>query len=167
LKELFTVRGAGTLIKRGTAIQRRDSYAELDLGRLRQLLESSFQRALDPDFFERAPLAIYFEASYRGALIVHHERPAPYLTKFAVEPEAQGEGIGNDLWQAMLRDFPRLFWRGRPDNPINSWYQSVCDGMLRLPRWQLFWRGIEPAQIAEIAARADALPSDFGGQREA
>ena len=98
---------------------------------------------------------------YRGAAIVHDEGPAPYLTKFAVEPEAQGEGIGNDLWQAMQSDFPSLFWRARPENPINSWYQSVCDGMVRLPRWTVFFRGIEPGKIPAIVARANELPSDF------
>jgi acetylglutamate kinase len=166
LKELFTVKGAGTLIKPGTAVERRDSYAEADVGKLTALLESSFGRALEPTFFERSPLAIYFESSYRGAAIVLDEAPAPYLSKFAVEPEAQGEGIGNDLWQAILRDFPRLFWRGRAHNPINSWYQSVCDGMVRLPAWNVFWRGIEPSDISAVIARAEALPSDFAAIKE-
>lgn len=161
LKELFTVKGAGTLIKRGTEIQRRASYAETDVPRLTQLLEQSFGRALDAGFFQRGPLRIYLETGYRGAAIVHDGGPAPYLTKFAVEPEAQGEGIGNDLWQAMQSDFPSLFWRARPENPINSWYQSVCDGMVRLPRWTVFFRGIDAGKIPAILERADELPSDF------
>lgn len=167
LKELFTVKGAGTLIKPGTAVERRDSYAETDVAKLTQLLESSFGRALEPAFFERPPLAVYFEFSYRGAAILLDGAPAPYLSKFAVEPEAQGEGIGNDLWQAMLRDFPRMFWRGRPDNPINSWYQSICDGMVRLPRWNVYWRGIDASDISAVIARAETLPPDFAAGREA
>lgn len=166
LKELFTVKGAGTLIKPGTAVERRDSYGETDVTRLSALLESSFGRSLDPAFFERPPLAVYFESSYRGAAILHDHAPAPYLSKFAVEPEAQGEGIGNDLWQAMLRDFPRLFWRGRPDNPITPWYQSVCDGMVRLPGWNVYWRGIAPGDIATVIAQADSFPADFSATRE-
>lgn len=166
LKELFTVKGAGTLIKPGTAVERRDSYAEMDVGKLTSLLEASFGRTLEPAFFERPPLAVYFETSYRGAAILHDEAPAPYLSKFAVEPEAQGEGIGNDLWQAILRDFPRLFWRGRTDNPINSWYQSVCDGMVRLPAWNVFWRGIAPSDISAVIARAESLPPDFAPTRD-
>lgn len=161
LKELFTVKGAGTLIKRGTAIERRTSYADTDVARLSKLLEQSFGRSLDAGFFERPPLSIYLEAAYRGAAIVHDELPAPYLSKFAVDPEAQGEGIGNDLWQAMFRDFPKLFWRGRPDNPVNSWYQSVCDGMVRLPHWTVFFRGIEADRIPSVLDRANAIPSDF------
>ena len=166
LKELFTVKGAGTLIKPGTAVERRDSYAETDVTRLGALLEASFGRALEPSFFSRPPLAVYLESNYRGAAILLDEAPAPYLSKFAVEPEAQGEGIGNDLWQAMQRDFPRLFWRGRPENPVTPWYQSVCDGMVRLPNWNLFWRGIAPEQIPHLIAYVEALSPDFGAPRE-
>jgi acetylglutamate kinase len=161
LKELFTVRGAGTLIKPGTVIERRNSYEGVDTQRLGALLEASFGRQLVPDFFERPPLAVFFDPDYRGTAIVLDEGPAPYLSKFAVEPEAQGEGIGNDLWQAILREFPRLYWRGRRDNPINTWYQSVSDGMVRLGEWNVFWRGIELDAIPEIAARAEALAPDF------
>jgi hypothetical protein len=161
LKELFTVRGAGTLIKPGTVVERRNSYAEVDLSRLTALLESSFGRPLSALFFERPIAAVYFEPNYRGAAIVLDGGPAPYLTKFAVEPDAQGEGIGNDLWQAMQRDFPRLFWRGRPENPITPWYQSVCDGMVRLPNWNLYWRGIAPDKIPGLIAYVEALSPDF------
>jgi GNAT superfamily N-acetyltransferase len=161
LKELFTVKGAGTLIKAGTEILRRDSYAEVDTGRIRQLLEESFGRPLAPDFFERPPLAVYCEASYRGAAILHAKPPAPYLTKFAVMPEAQGEGIGHDLWHALERDFPRIFWRARPENPIAAWYQTECDGMLRRPGWNIYFRGLEPELIPELVVHAEGIPSDF------
>lgn len=161
LKELFTVRGAGTLIKRGSEIESRPNYSGDDVARLTELFERSFGRSLSLGFFERPPLRVYVEAGYRGAAILHPEEPAPYLSKFAVEPEAQGEGLGNDLWQAIGSDFPSFFWRARPDNPINSWYQTVCDGMVRLPRWTVFFRGIEPTKIAAAVARADELPPDF------
>ncbi len=51
LKELFTVKGAGTVVRRGTSITRAQSYAELDQARLRKLIESSFGRKLRPDLF--------------------------------------------------------------------------------------------------------------------
>ena len=161
LKELFTVKGAGTLIKIGSAVSKHRSYVNLDTDRLRRLLEASFGRALDRGFFERTPLAIYVEAEYRGAAVVAHGSPVPYLSKFAVEPEAQGEGMGRDLWQAISRDYPALYWRGRPDNPIASWYASVCDGMVRLPEWNVYWRGIETQKIPEVIEAARAHPADF------
>jgi len=161
LKELFTVKGAGTLIKIGSAVSKHRSYVNLDTDRLRRLLEASFGRALDRGFFERTPLAVYVEAEYRGAAVVAHGSPVPYLSKFAVEPEAQGEGMGRDLWQAISRDYPALYWRGRPDNPIASWYASVCDGMVRLPEWNVYWRGIETQKIPEVIEAARAHPADF------
>ena len=161
LKELFTVKGAGTLIKLGSAVSRHRSYVNLDTVRLRRLLEASFGRALDDKFFDRTPLAVYVEAEYRGAAVVAHGTPVPYLSKFAVEPEAQGEGMGRDLWQAISRDYPALYWRGRADNPIASWYDSVCDGMMRLPEWTVYWRGIESQRIPEVIEAARSHPADF------
>ena len=162
LKELFTVKGAGTLIKLGSSVARYRSYVNLDLARLRSLLETSFGRVLDGDFFERPPLAVYLETEYRGAAVLCHGAPAPYLSKFAVLPEAQGEGMGRDLWQAISRDYPAFYWRGRRDNPIASWYASVCDGMVRLPEWNVYWRGIEPPFIPEVIEAARSQPVDFG-----
>jgi hypothetical protein len=52
MKELFTVKGAGTLIKRGAPIVRHESFATLDVTRLRALVEASFGRSLLPDFFD-------------------------------------------------------------------------------------------------------------------
>jgi hypothetical protein len=161
LKELFTVKGAGTLIKLGSAVSRHRSYVNIDTERLRRLLEASFGRALDENFFDRTPLAVYVEADYRGAAVVAHGEPAPYLSKFAVEPEAQGEGMGRDLWQAISRDYPALYWRGRADNPIASWYASVCDGMMRLAEWNVYWRGIETQKIPEVIEAARSHPADF------
>jgi hypothetical protein len=161
LKELFTVKGAGTLIKLGSAVSRHRSYVQLDTERLRRLLEASFGRALDEKFFDRTPLAVYVEEEYRGAAVVAHGSPVPYLSKFAVEPEAQGEGMGRDLWQAISRDYPALYWRGRADNPIATWYASVCDGMMRLPEWNVYWRGIETQQIPDVIEAARSYPADF------
>jgi acetylglutamate synthase len=85
----------------------------------------------------------------------------PYLTKFAVERQAQGEGIGGELWSLLARDFPRFFWRSRAVNQINSWYAKQCDGFARAPEWHVFWRGIEPATIEPAIRYALGLPSDF------
>jgi hypothetical protein len=161
LKELFTVKGAGTLVKRGSAVERHTSYSTLDVQRLRQLLESSFGKELSPNFFDLPPLAVYIDASYRGAAIVHDAYPAPYLSKFAVQPEAQGEGIGRDIWEMLIRHHAELYWRSRADNPIASWYVSVCDGMVRRSAWQVYFRGLPVELIPEAVAQAEARGADF------
>ncbi|RYZ01902.1 MAG: hypothetical protein EOO73_33940 [Myxococcales bacterium] len=161
LKELFTVKGAGTLVKRGSAVERHTTYSTLDVPRLRQLLESSFGKELSPTFFDLPPLAVYIDSSYRGAAVVHDAYPAPYLSKFAVQPEAQGEGIGRDIWDALIRHHTELYWRSRADNPIASWYVSVCDGMVRRSAWQVYFRGIPVELIPEAVAQAEARGADF------
>jgi acetylglutamate kinase len=90
----------------------------------------------------------------------------PYLSKFAVEPEARGEGMGRDLWQAISRDYPALYWRSRPDNPIAAWYDSVCDGLVRSPEWTVYWRGIDTAMIPDVVETACAQPADFTAPME-
>jgi hypothetical protein len=161
LRELFTVKGAGTLIKTGTEILRRLTYADVDVERLQRLLESSFERRLVPGFFDRPPLAVYLEKDYRGAAIVEPGPIAPYLTKFAVEPFAQGDGLGQDLWQALIRDQTTLVWRCRPQNWVRKWYANLCDGLQRLPEWHVFWRGLAPDQVPLAVADAISRPRDL------
>jgi acetylglutamate kinase len=161
LRELFTVKGAGTLVKLGASITAYDRYESVDLERLRALLAGSFGRPLAGDFFGDPIARLYLEEGYRGAAIVRTTPLGAYLTKFAVEREAQGEGIGRDLWQLMTRDFPTLFWRARPHNPIGPFYLQECDGTSRHSTWHVFWRGLEPATIPQAIEYALAQPQDF------
>lgn len=161
LHELFTERGAGTLVKPGSNICRHAGYAEVDRVRLRALLEASFARPLSDSFFDAHPVTLYLEEAYRGAAVLTAGRGADFLTKFAVDPVARGEGIGRDLWQAMVREHPRLYWRARPDNPISAWYLGECDGMVRTETWQVFWRGVPPAEVTPLIDDALARSEDF------
>ena len=77
---------------------------------------------------------------------------APYLSKFAVDRQAQGEGIGSDLWSVLVRNHPTFFWRARPTNPITPWYAKQCDGLARFPEWHVFWRGL-PVETIKPAIR--------------
>ena len=150
MRELFTVKGAGTLLRRGAVIERRNSYDEVEVDRLRQLLASSFGRAPYERFFEKPVLRIYLEQNYRGAAILQTTPLGAYLTKFAVDREAQGEGIARELWDAFAADHPAVFWRARATNPINEWYTKLADGMARFPDWTVFWKGV-PYEHAPMA----------------
>ena len=88
---------------------------------------------------------------------------APYLSKFAVERTAQGEGLGSEIWSLVIRDFPIFYWRSRAENAITPWYAKNCDGMARFPEWHVFWRGLPPEQIAPAIGHALAMQSDFIG----
>ena len=159
MKELFTVKGAGTLVKRGTPVAaprrlrgaRRRAPRRARPGELRAHARArTFSRS------RRSRCSL--DAEYRGAAILHPAEPAPYLSKFAVLPEAQGEGIGYDLWQAITRDFPSFFWRTRHDNPVLTWYLGVADGMARTARWYVLWRGLEPVAHSRRHRRGRSAP---------
>ncbi len=113
------------------------------------------------EFFDQPVARTFVEEAYRGAAVVQQTGVVPYLTKFAVERTAQGEGLGGELWSLVTREFPQFFWRSRPDNPITAWYVKQCDGLLRLPDWHVFWRGL-PVETVDPAIRyALAAPRDF------
>jgi acetylglutamate synthase len=85
----------------------------------------------------------------------------PYLTKFAVDREAQGEGIGSDLWVRLVAEHPTFFWRARPWNPIDAWYLKQCDGLSRFPEWHVYWKNLPSEKIPEAIAFALAAPIDI------
>jgi acetylglutamate kinase len=161
LRELFTVKGAGTMLRRGAVIERRAGLAELDRARLEALIASSFGRPPVDAFFARPVSCVYLEESYRGAAVLIDTPLGAYLTKFAVEREAQGEGMGRDLWASMIADHPTVFWRARAENPIGTWYAKQCDGMMRFHEWHVFWRGLAPEKIPDTIAYALAAPVDI------
>jgi hypothetical protein len=161
LRELFTVTGAGTLIRRGSRIDAHASWEGLDQIRARTLFESAFGRPLRAGFFAAPALRIYLEEGYQGIAVVRATPVGPYLTKFAVDRQAQGEGIGTELWSLLTRDFPTFYWRSRPANPITSWYAKQCDGLARFPEWHVFWRGLPIAGIEPAIQQALAAPVDL------
>jgi acetylglutamate kinase len=142
-KELFTHRGSGTLIRRGERVISVDRWDQLDLERLRSLIESAFGRILLPDYFQRTKLhRAYVSENYRAAVILTDEGGFTYLDKFAVLDEAQGEGLGRAVWHVMREENPRLFWRSRRGNPVNAFYFTESDGCIKEEKWKVFWYGL-------------------------
>ncbi len=147
-KELFTHKGSGTLVRRGEKVLTYTSWDGIDRERMRALIESSFGRALVPDYFERTtPQRVYVSENYRAAMILTEERfdgcrTLAYLDKFAVLDDAQGEGLGRAVWQVMREENPQLFWRSRHGNVVNHFYYAESDGCLKQARWKVFWYGL-------------------------
>ena len=142
-KELFTHKGSGTLVRRGERVLQASSWDEIDRERLRELIESAFSRKLVGDYFERTRLhRAYVSENYRAAVILTEEGGVPYLDKFAVLDEAQGEGLGRAVWQLMRDAQPQLFWRSRLGNPVNSFYDGEADGSVRQTTWRAYWYGL-------------------------
>ena len=143
-KELFTHKGSGTLVRRGEKVLRFAAWDGIDRARLRELIESSFGRALAADYFERTtPYRIYVSQNYRAAMILTLEDGLAYLDKFAVLDDAQGEGLGRAVWQVMREENPQLFWRSRHNNPVNIFYYAQSDGCFKQEHWKVFWYGLD------------------------
>jgi acetylglutamate kinase len=165
LRELFTVKGAGTLVRRGARVSRFRRWDDLDGARLHALVEEAFGRPLAVDLRTRPLESAYVAGDYRGAAILTDTPLAPYLSKFAVTTVARGEGVGGDLWRALAADHPRLFWRSRAGNPITPWYREQADGLVRIAidgaPWVVLWRGLAPPEIPAAIAYCEQSPPDF------
>ena len=163
-RELFTHRGSGTLVRRGEHIDVFERWDDIDLGRLQELLESSFRNPLAPGYFERTRLhRAYVTRSYRAAALLTLEDGIAHLDKFAVSDEARGEGLGRATWVRMRHEHPKLYWRSRRENPINDFYFQEADGCVKGTPWNVFWYGFDDfAEIARCVEIARARPATIG-----
>jgi hypothetical protein len=161
LEEIFTVKGAGTLFRKGIDVQHVTDMRQLDRRRLTHLLETSFGRALADETFLDRVCDAYLETDYRGAVLLEEHSDGLYLSKFAVGREARGEGVALELWREVCRNHRALFWRSNITNPFNSWYHKQADGHHRIGKWQIFWRGVSADAISRIVQTCCERPEDF------
>jgi acetylglutamate kinase len=162
-RELFTHTGAGTLIRLGERIDWFDPVDPSLIEPLGRLLEQSFGRELRDGWWAgRDVLGLFWAESGRAAaLLVRGVDGLPYLDKFVVTPEAQGEGLGAALWQALTQKFPRLYWRARAGNPIAAWYFQQAGNTSRRGEWIIYSIGIEDfAELGRVVE--DACSRDSG-----
>jgi acetylglutamate kinase len=144
-RELFTHRGAGTLIRLGEEIVERQAFSPGFREKAVALLEQSFNRKLKGDYFDDLPLECILSSESTGAMaiVLKGVDGIPYLDKFAVTPEAQGAGLGAAVWQALIQRCPQLYWRSKTDNPITSWYFDQADASFTREKWVAFSVGID------------------------
>ncbi|KAG5298058.1 acetylglutamate synthase [Histoplasma ohiense] len=135
----------------------------IDLPRLVQLIEDSFNRKLDVQhYLNRVSdrlAGLIIAGEYEGGAVLTWELPpgvpndgseesrsrmVPYLDKFAVLKRSQGAGgVADIVFNAMVRTcLPKgVCWRSRRDNPVNKWYFERARGTWKLPgsNWTMFW----------------------------
>ncbi len=161
LAELFTAKGAGTMIRRAATINNMQSLSRLEKPLLKASIEEAFGKVINPVFLKSKIHKGFIEEDYRGGAIFTKLAGLPYLSKFWVTTEARGEGIARDIWEAMIDDIPRFFWRSRMENPFNYWYMRTCDGMQISGDWRVFWKGLEAAQVPGAILAASSASDDF------
>ncbi len=162
-RELFTYRGAGTLVRKGEAINVFEDPDVDTLLAVKALVEQSFLKTLRDDWFEQLtePLVLLSETGRAAAIITSGVDGIPYLDKFTVTSEAQGEGLGAAIWQVVRARYPALYWRSRYTNPVTPWYFQQADSSNRSGQWVVFTIGVEAADQRERCV-ADSLARDSG-----
>ena len=162
-RELFTYRGAGTLVRKGESINVFENPDAETLIAVKQLVEQSFNRTLREDWFDHLnePLVLLSETGRAAAVVIRGVDGLPYLDKFIVTSEAQGEGLGAAIWQVVRARYPALYWRSRNTNPVTPWYFQQADSSNRSDGWIVFTIGIEDAGLRERCV-IDSLARDSG-----
>ncbi|MCW9017741.1 MAG: acetylglutamate kinase, partial [Kangiellaceae bacterium] len=147
-KELFTHKGSGTLLRKGESIMVHDDIETIKVKKLKFLLESSFGKHLQPDYFEATKIRkAFITYCYRAAAIITEENGVAYLDKFVVAEDAKGEGLGKAVWEKLVNSTPEFFWRSQHNNPINGFYSRKADGFQKSSNWCVFWKGLEDFNI--------------------
>lgn len=166
-RELFTYRGAGTLVRKGEAIHVFEDPDEATLKKVIGLVEDSFGRTLRDGWYEKLndPLVLLSETGRAAAIMTKGVDGLPYLDKFIVTSDAQGEGLGAAVWQVVRARFPSLYWRSRNSNPITPWYFQQADSSNRAGQWVIFTLGIEDAD-QRARCVADGYEHDSGWIQE-
>ncbi|MCF7849128.1 MAG: hypothetical protein K9M45_09775 [Kiritimatiellales bacterium] len=161
LQEIFTVKGSGTVFRKGSVINHFQGMENVDRQRLVELMEASFGRKLAAVSALDAACDFFIEQEYRGAVLLEPHPAGLYLSKFAVGKEARGEGVGVELWREVCRAHDCFFWRSNINNPFNQWYDKQADGRHAAGKWQIFWRGVKAESISDIIEYCCTRDEDF------
>lgn len=161
LREIFTIRGAGTMLHKSSSVGVYSSLSELDRDRLWNLLLSSFNTATMGEHVLEETGKFYLADDYRGAALLVDTPMGMYLSKFAVGPEARGLGIAQDIWKKMLERESRIFWRSSFQNNANNWYLRIADGHHHGEKWNIYWKGTHVGHIPEIIQWCEDRPADM------
>ena len=156
-----------TVFRRGVGVKiyKSHEFDQLDKQNLTELLESSFGKKLEDDYYDKIRNQVFMVAiagDFDGAIIV--TKPIGdylYLDKFAIAPSSQGIGVSDILWGLLMKN-EIFYWRSRYDNPVNKWYYDKCDGHLRQGNWIIFWHGIQQVStIQELCTKASEIDPSF------
>ncbi|GIX41001.1 MAG: acetylglutamate kinase [Leptospiraceae bacterium] len=162
LKELFTVKGAGTLIRKKTKIihlKYEDIKENLKYD-LKNKIERYFSKKLKPDALKEIT-DIIIDKDYQSFIILEKKSFGYYLSKFAISIEARGKGIAQDLWDYVESLKIPLFWKTRKDNSIRKWYEKISDGLIRYENYIIYWKNLSYKEIPKIMDFIIERGSDF------
>jgi acetylglutamate kinase len=156
LKEIFTVKGSGTFIK-SYIIKDSCSLSDIDVPKLRSLLEDAFDKKLVENYFQSDIMEILYESDYEGVAIIKSIDGIPYLDKFAVAKHRQETGLGSSIWHKLTKKYPKLVLRVTPKNPMNAFYAKQCSGCIKHHNWNVYWINLEKDEILKTVDKVVQL----------
>ena len=162
-RELFTHSGAGTLIRRGTKLRQASSLSEFDdLEKLKQTLVRD-REGLDSanvvdrylEILESRPFKAYYDENMEALAIVLPPQDSStslgHLTTLTMTRSAWLSNIADNVFQNLIRDFPKLAWTVKRDDENLTWFSEKADGSIARQGEVLFWYGIEsPEEVREL-----------------
>lgn len=157
-KELFTDSGAGTLLRRGYKLYKHGSIEAVGQDRLRKVLAERDEEVTSGrksvaqvlSNLERTPFTIYGdEPTDVVAVVSHPEGEVPVLTKFLPSTNGVMNGVTDNVFNSIKKDFKKLFWTARADDDNKQWHFERADGSFTRNGRSLFYYGIQDAGEVE------------------
>ena len=150
-KELFTDSGAGTLIRRGYKLYKRDSIEGVGTDRLRLVFQErdaeivSGGKTVAEVFGElkKSPYTVYGDEPFDVVAVVSHpEGEVPILTKLLASRTGVLNAVLDNVWNSIKKDYKRLFWTIKADDENKAWHFERADGSFTRNGRTLFYYGI-------------------------
>ncbi|KAK4634910.1 hypothetical protein CLAFUW4_00682 [Fulvia fulva] len=164
-RELFTHPGAGTLIRRGTKLQQASSLREFEnIEQLKQTLLRD-REGLDAanvvdrylEILESRPFKAYYDENMEALAIVLPPEGSSdsmgHLATLTMTRNAWLSNVADNVFQNLIRDFPKLAWTVKQDDENLTWFSEKADGSIARRGEVLFWYGIDtPEEVRELMA---------------
>ena len=157
-RELFTHKGAGTLLRRGDKLHTAVRMSEFpDLHQLRSVLKRNREGA-DADVvldrflhqMESRPFKAYWDERMEALAVVLPPVQGSSLAQLAtytITKSAWLTNLADNIFQNLKRDFPKLFWTVKQDDENLGWFFDQAEGSLNNGKGDvLFWYGIDNAE---------------------
>lgn len=157
-KELFTDSGAGTLLRRGYKLYKHDTIEAVGQDRLRKVLTERDEEITSGrksaaevlSGLSKTPFSIYGDEPFDVVAIVSHPvGEVAVLNKFL--PSANGilNGVVDNVWSSIRKDYKKLFWTVKADDENKAWHFERADGSFTRNGMSLFYYGIQDVQEVE------------------
>ncbi|PWZ00988.1 putative ARG6-n-acetyl-gamma-glutamyl-phosphate reductase [Testicularia cyperi] len=162
-KELFTDSGAGTLIRRGYKLYRKNSIEEVGAEQLRQVLKENDEEIKDgrksvAEFFSEIsqhPYTVYGDEPFDCvAFVSQPEGEVPILSKLVTSRNGVLNGVNDNIWKQIRKDHKRLVWTSRADDDQRAWHYERADGSFTRNGRSLFYYGIHDVAEVETIVRS-------------